>query len=176
MIQIDKTDFLYKTLQKLGVDEQEIDNKYIEFANAGIATLKDFNNHIQASLGLDYVGDFDESVLEEVVDYYSDLKSSKSPAKSKITALLKQYKQTQDDKIRVDIINSQLKDVLFIACTYKLRHIDINLSDLVQICNLGLITAVSKFDVDAKLTFETYLNYWILDVINKEFTQGEKNG
>lgn len=176
MIQIDKTDFLYKTLQKLGLDEKEINDKYLEFANAGIATLKDFNNYLQASLGLDYIGDFDESVLEEVVDYYSDLKSNKSVAKSKISTLLKQYKQTQDEKIRATIINSQLKDVLFIACTYKLRHADINLSDLVQVCNLGLMTAVDKYNIDAKLTFETYLNYWILDVINKEYTQGEKNG
>ena len=176
MIQIDKTDFLYKTLQKLGVEEQEIEGKYIEFASVGIATLKDFNNHIQSSLGLDYVGEFDENILEEVVDYYSDLKNNKSPSKSKVSGLLKEYKQNQNNQARKDVINSQLKDVLFIACTYKLRHVDINLSDLVQICNMGLMIAVDKFDIDAKLAFETYLNYWILDVINKEFTQGEKNG
>ena len=175
MIQIDKTDFLYKTLQKLGVEDNEIDDKYTEYAGAGIATLNDFNNYLQASLGLDYVGEFDEQVLEEVVDYYSDLKAIKS-SKKNISSLLKQYKQTNDDGIKLDIINSQLKDVLFIACTYKLRYADINLSDLVQVCNMGLIIAIDKFDVNARLAFNTYLNYWIMDVINKEFTKGEKNG
>ena len=38
------------------------------------------------------------------------------------------------------------------------------------------MTAVDKFDIQSKLSFDIYLNYWILDAINKEFTQGEKNG
>ena len=176
MIQIDKTDFLYKTLQKLGVAQDQIDNKYLDFANKGIANLTDFNNHLQASLGLDYIGEFDEACLEEVVDYYKDLQLNKSPTKSKVAGLLKQYKQSNDANIRQDIINSQLKDVLFIACTYKLSHDQVNLGDLVQVCNLGLMTSVDKFDVNARLAFDTYLNYWILDAIDKEFTQGEKNG
>ena len=175
MIQIDKTDFLYKALQDLGVDEEDIDSQYITFAKEGIISAKDFNNNLQARLGMDYLGDFDDNQLEEVVDYYKDLKHNASPPKSKVLALLKQYKQTGDEKIRNDIISSQLKDVLLIACAYKLRHDDINLSDLVQVCNLGLMTAVKKFDVNAKLSFEIYLNYWILDTINREFTIGEQN-
>ena len=46
MIQIDNTDFLYKTLQKLGVEEQEIDNKYLEFASQGVSNMTDFNNYV----------------------------------------------------------------------------------------------------------------------------------
>ena len=176
MIQIDNKDFLYKTLQKLGVDEDCIDSEYLTFASNGISNAKDFNNDLQAKLGLDYLGDFDDNCFEEVVDYYKDLKSNKSPAKSKTLGLLKEYKQNPSESLRADIINSQLKEVLLIACAYKLRHDDINLSDLVQICNMGLMTAVDKFDVDSKLAFDTYLSYWILDAIKKEFTQGEKNG
>lgn len=176
MILVDKTDFLYKTLQKLKVDETELEGKYITFAGEGISNIKDFNNYLQANLGMDYSGEFDETCLEEVVDYYVDLKLNKSPAKSKVLSLLKEYKSNPTSSLRAEIINSQLKDVLLIACIYKLRHEDINLADLVQICNLGLMVAVDKFDVNAKLSFDTYLNYWILDAINKEFTQGEKNG
>ena len=175
MIEIDKKDLLYKTLHNLGVDEQEIDNQYMIFASEGIITTKDFNNHLQARLGMDYVGEFDESQLEEVVDYYKDLKINVHTPKSKVLALLKQYKQSGDESLRTDIINSQLKEVLLIACGYKVSHNDISLSDLVQVCNLGLMTAVEKFNADTKLTFETYLNYWILDAINKEFTIGEQN-
>lgn len=175
MIQIDKTDFLYKTLQKLGVDETDIDNQYMAFASEGIINAKDFNNNLQAKLGLDYLGDFDESQLEDVLDYYKDLKSNGCPPKNKVLGLLKQYKQGNNENIRNDIINSQLKEVLLIACAYKLRHEDVNINDLVQVCNMGLMTAVDKFDVDAKLSFEIYLNYWIWDTINKEFTIGEQN-
>lgn len=174
MIQVDKNDFLYKTLLKLGEDEKQIDNKYQQFASLGLGNIKDFNNHIQASLGLDYLGEFNEEWFDDVADYYKDLKTSKSPAKNKVLTLLKEYKINPTSQLKIDIINSQLKEVLLIACAYKMCHTDINLSDLVQICNMGLINAVDKFDLDAKLNFEVYLNYWILDAINKEFTQGEK--
>lgn len=176
MILVDKTDFLYRTLQKLGVEDSNLEDVYLSFANAGISNIKDFNNHLQAKLGLDYVGEIDESCLEDVVDYYVDLKLQKSPTKSKVLALLKEYKQNPNKKLYDDIINSQLKEVLLTACTYKLRHKDIILGDLVQICNMGLMKAVEKFDVNSHLTFDTYLNYWIMDAINNEFTQGEKNG
>lgn len=176
MILVDKTDFLYKTLQKLGVEASQQEDIYIKFANAGISNVKDFNNYLQAQLGLDYVGEIDEDCLQEVVDYYVDLKLQKSPPKSKLLELLREYKQTSNKQTFEDIVGSQLKEVLLIACTYKLRHQDINLSDLVQICNMGLMNAVKKFDVNSRIAFDTYLNYWIMDAINNEFTQGEKNG
>ena len=174
MIQVDRTDFLYKTLQKLG--EDDVDTKYLEFAQNGICTLKDFNNYIQSQLGMDYIGEFDENLFEEVVDYYKDIKISKVPSKNRLSGLLKQYQQNPTDKLKMDIINSQLKEVLLIACAYKLCHNDVNLNDLVQVCNLGLIKAVNMYDEQHKLAFDTYLNYWILQTIQNEFTQGEKNG
>ena len=175
MIQIDKSDFLYKALQNLGVNEEYIEEEYLSFAKSGISNSKDFNNHLQAKLGMDFVGEVDELQLEEVVDYYADLKHHKCPAKSKVTGMLKQYKQNPNDNIRTEIINSQLKEVLLIACAYKLRRQEINLSDLVQVCNIGLMTAVEKYKVSSKLPFEIYLNYWILDAISKEYNIGEQN-
>ena len=176
MIQIDKTDFLYKMLQKLGVDSEEIDNKYIEFASYGVTNIKDFNNYLLSALEVVDDNAFDEADLEEVADYYYDLKKVKKIPKTKFVAMLKEYKQTPTVELNEQLINSQLKDVLLIACQYKITHNDLNLSDLVQVGNLGLITALDKYNVDSKVAFETYLNYWVLDAINKEFTQGEKNG
>jgi len=169
MIHIDKTDFLYKTLQNLGVEQDKLDEQYMTFANEGIITAKDFNNNLQAKLSMDYLGDIDESQLEEVVDYYKDLKHSASPSKNKTLGLLKKYKENPQESLKCDIIKSQLKEALLIACAYKLTHNEINLSDLVQVCNMGLMTAVEKFDANTKISFETYLNYWILDAIGKEF-------
>lgn len=175
MIQIDTTDFLYKTLKNLGVKE-EIENQYLVFAQNGITNIKDFNNYLQACLGLDYVGEFDENLFEEVADYYKDLKINKMPAKNKTKSMLARYLTNPTNELKQDIINSQLKETLLIACAYKINHPNINLSDLVQICNLGLMTAVDNYR-EVKLPFEIYLNYWILDTINKEFTLGEeKNG
>ncbi|MBQ3502948.1 MAG: hypothetical protein IJA72_04745 [Clostridia bacterium] len=176
MIQIDKTDYLYKTLQNLGLEEQEVEDKYTTFAKEGIITAKDFNNYLQAKLGMEYMGDIDENQFSEIIDYYCDIKKNKSPSKSKVTQLLKEYKQNPTEQLKLDIINSQLKDVLLIACAYKLVNNDVNLSDLVQICNIGLMNAVNKYNPESKIAFETYLNYWVLDAIKNEFTQGEKNG
>lgn len=174
MIEIDKSDLLYKTLQKLGVDDSEIDNKYLNFASLGITNAKELNNYVQASLGLDYLGEFEDEWFDDVADYYADLKANKKLSKGGLMELLKEYKSNPNQTVRAEIINSQLKEVLLIACAYKICHTDINLSDLVQICNLGLMTAIDKFDVQSKLGFDIYLNYWILDAINNEFTKGEK--
>ena len=131
MIQIDKTDFLYKTLQKLGVDEAELDDIYLTYASMGISNTKDFNNQLQANLGLDYLGEFEDAWFDDVAEYYKDLNSHKMPAKNKVLTLLKEYKLNPNENLRADIINSQLKEVLLIACAYKISHSDINLSDLV---------------------------------------------
>lgn len=174
MIQIDKTDFLYKTLVKLGVDKENLDEEYISFASKGITNIKDFNNNLNAELGMDYLGEFDETILEEVLPYYKDIKKTKKP-KIRLNKLLQKYKEEPTPELRTDIVHLKLHDVLLIACGYKLRHTDINLSDLVQICNIGLLTAIEKYDVDVKLNFDIYINYWILKLITKEFTVRGEN-
>ena len=173
MIQIDKSDFLYKTLVNLGVEEDKLEEEYVSFAKQGIINIKDFNNNLQAKLGMDYLGEIDETQFEEIVDYYVDLKHNKTVPKIKVAGLLKEYKQNLDNELKEKIINSQLKDVLLIACAYKLRNSEVDLGDLVQVCNIGLMTALDKYKVEAKMSFEIYLNYWMLDAINKEYTIGE---
>lgn len=169
MIEIDKSDCLYKILTKLKVDD--IEASYVKFANEGLSSVKDFNNYLQASLGFDYLGELDESEFEEVLLYYSDLKKSK-PASSSSLKLLKQYKKDLNSQTREQFVNSRLKEVLLIACAYKTRHKEVNLSDLVQVCNLGLLIAIDKYDEQAKLSFDVYLRFWILESIKKEFTVG----
>ncbi len=176
MIQIDKSDFLYKTLLKLGVEQAEIDNKYIEFANCGVASLEDFNSHILAPLEMVGEVELGGEWLEEVLDYYHDLKKVKKVPKSKFTKLLKQYKLEPSTKLQQEVVNAKLQDALLIACSYKMTHPDLNINDLVQTCNLGLLTAIEQYQADSHIGFDTYLNYWILQEINNEFTQGEKNG
>lgn len=174
MIQIDKNDFIYKHLIKLGVEEN-IDEEYVKFAQEGITNSKDFNNFVLASLGMELLTDFDDSVLEETLDYYADLKKVKAVPQVKLNHLLKEYHLTKSKEIQTEIVHAKLKETLLIACGYKLKHLDINLNDLVQTCNIGLIIAVDKYVPDNKIPFDAYLHYWILDIINKEFTLGEQN-
>lgn len=171
MINIDKTDFVYKSLQSLGVEN--IDDQYMKLINNGVSDSKSLENYLLSELGLDFLGDIDESALEDVLPYFSDLKQLKKVPQSKINQMLKEYIKTNDAQIKEDIINAKLNDVLLLACAYKMRHLDINLNDLVQTCNIGVITALAKYNQTSKIKFDTYINYWILDAINKEFTIGE---
>ena len=171
MINIDKTDFVYKALQALEVEN--IEEQYMRLIDNGVCDSKSLDNYLLSQLGLDFLGDVDESALEEALPYFSDLKKIKKVPQSKINQMLKEYIKTNDAQIKNDIINAKLNDVLLLACAYKMRHMDINLNDLVQTCNIGVITALNKYNQASKIKFDTYINYWVLDAINNEFTIGE---
>lgn len=174
MLEIDKNDYLYKVLTKLKVEN--VEEYYTKFAGCGLSCAKDFYNYLQDGLGLNYLGEIDENVFEEVLPYYRDLKKAKCSSRGS-TKLLKDYKQTSSKEAKEKFVHSKLKDVLLIACTYKLRHPEININDLVQICNIGLLEATEKYEINSKIPFDVYLHFWILEEINKEFTiGGEKYG
>ncbi len=64
-----------------------------------------------------------------------------------------------DREARDRIISSLLAYVIFVAVRYR-RH-DVELADLVQCGNIGLIRAVSKFHPEARIRFITYAHYHI---------------
>lgn len=172
MIEIDKSDFIYKSLVKLG-EEDKIENQYLKLVGEGISNIKDLNRYLQANLGMDYMDDFDEQILEEVVDYYHDLKKIKKLSSTKLNALLKEYQNSKDEQIKSQIISSQLQDTLLMACSYKLRHMELNLADLVQVANMGLMCAITKYKSESRIPFSTYLAYWVLNTMIEEFNLGE---
>ncbi len=57
------------------------------------------------------------------------------------------------------LVHANLRYAVAIAVTY--RRYDLRLSDLVAEGNLGLVTAVKKFDPDKGTRFVTYAAYWI---------------
>lgn len=64
------------------------------------------------------------------------------------------------DRARVDFIQANLRLVLFVAKQVH-RPPGIEIEDLVQDGNLGLIRAVEKFDHERGLRFSTYAMHWI---------------
>lgn len=64
-----------------------------------------------------------------------------------------------DKKARQKLIQSNLKLVIKVAMQYYKAKYD--LMDLIQEGNIGLITAVDKFDHKKKLRFSTYSVWWI---------------
>ncbi|MCJ7726118.1 MAG: sigma-70 family RNA polymerase sigma factor [Acidimicrobiia bacterium] len=71
----------------------------------------------------------------------------------------------ESDEAKADFIRSNLRLVISIAKRYTGRGLD--LLDLVQEGNLGLIRAVEKFDWRKGFKFSTYATWWIRQAITR---------
>ena len=173
MVNIDKTDELYKYLSTLAVDN--IEEVYLELAKNGRYKVNDIRDYFRATFEPSGTQDVEEKELEKVLDYYIDLKTVKHLNSKQIKDLLTEYKQTKNQNIKELIINSKLKDILYLCLNYSTLHKDIDIQDLVQIANLGLIEAVEKYNTTAKLDFNDYVIYYTRENIkknNEEKTNG----
>lgn len=79
-----------------------------------------------------------------------------------------------DERARDKMIKSNLRLVIKIAIQYYNYSSNLNLMDLIQEGNIGLIKAVDKFDHRKKTRFSTYASWWIRHyiiraAIRKEF-------
>ena len=172
MINIDKTDALYKYLTALKIEN--VDEVYVELAKNGRFKLDDVRAYFRETFRPSQTEDLTEEELEKVVDYYVDIKKIKQFSSKVLKEKLAEYKQTHDEKIKVEIINSQLKDILYLCLNYSTLHKDVDIQDLVQVANIGLIEAIEKYDEKAKVDFKDYMVYYVRENINdfKEKTNG----
>ena len=72
--------------------------------------------------------------------------------------LFRQFQEYGDQEAAKKLIISNLKLVVNLA--YKFRNFR-DVSDLIQEGNLGLMTALQKFDLDKGVRFATYATWWI---------------
>lgn len=82
--------------------------------------------------------------------------------------LFTRYKETGDLEIRKYIANANLRLVVSIAKRYVNRGLQ--LLDLIQEGNLGLMTAIDKFDLSKGFKFSTYATHWIRQAITRAIT------
>lgn len=78
-----------------------------------------------------------------------------------------------DIEAREKLINSNLRLVVNIAKNYQNQHLSI--ADLVGEGNLGLITAVEKYNPDLGYRFSTCATPWIKQAISKAITDKGRN-
>lgn len=174
MIEIDKTDFLYKHLTKLGVED--VDKAYLEFARHGISTLKDFKKHIYSLYGDNFYKEIGSGGLDSVVDFYHDVKISKKVSKQELTRLLKEYKVDGDKEKLELIIDTKLKDMIFMGTMYATQIYETLIEDVVQTCNIGLLKAIQKYDPKSRISFDDYVDYWVSEEIKENYSKEENNG
>lgn len=167
MVQIDKSDVLYKYLTGLGIDDA--DAVYLELAENGRYKLNDVRQYFREIFTPSQTESISEEELEKVVDYYADLKTIKALSSSEIKEQLKQYKSGKTSNVDT-IINAYLKDVLYMCLNYSTLHKNVDLQDLIQIANIGLMEALEKYNEQAKIEFIDYVVFYVRKNI-KEFEE-----
>lgn len=173
MITIDKKDALYKYLHDLDIDD--IEEEYSNLAKQGRYTRVDVIQLWSETFRPSLTEEVDESELEKILDYYLDVKSVKKISATELRSLLKEYKQTNSQELKNKIVNSQLKDLLYMCVNYCSLHKNEDIQEVVQIANIGLLTALEKYNVESKLDFKDYIIYYVRKTIIEEFGE-KKNG
>ena len=83
----------------------------------------------------------------------------------KIAKKIKNGNKKEKMEAREKLINHNLRLVVSIASRYTGRGVD--LGDLIQEGNQGLMKAVEKFDVDRGYKFSTYATWWVRQSITR---------
>ena len=167
MIEIDKTDALYKYLSALGVEGDKLNELYLELAKNGRYKKKDIQTYFSSTFQPSVTEDLSEEELEPILDYYIDIKKIKKPAKAQIQTELKTFCETQNKALFSKIQTYFLMDVLHLCLNYKTLHKDVDLQDLVQLANIGLNTAIKKYSPNNKLDINDYIIFYIREKIKE---------
>lgn len=174
MIEIDKTDFLYKRLAKIG--SEDIEEDYQEFAQNGINNATDFLDYLMRQYGDDFSKELDEDVLSDMLPFYLDsVKTKKIPQKD-FTKRLKEYKKTLNRELLEQLVNTKFEKVMLISALYKNKLPQIDIEDILQTCNIGLLKAIEKYDENARISFDDYIEYWIYKEIKTTYFKEKNNG
>ena len=74
-------------------------------------------------------------------------------------ALAKKWLTKKDEAALHELIQSHIRLVIAFAVKYK--NYGLNLSDLIQEGNIGLMKAAERFDTEKEVRFSTYASWWI---------------
>ena len=96
-------------------------------------------------------------------------KSERALKRKDSTTSKRRAAQREFDETRARMIESNLRLVVSIAKRYK--NMGMELTDLVQEGNIGLMQAVERFDPRRNLKFSTYATWWIRQAITRALSQ-----
>lgn len=100
--------------------------------------------------------------LDTVRNYLVDINKYYVLSKEEETNLMKRIREGDSDALQ-EFVNHNLKLVVSVAKRYVGRGLD--LMDLIQEGNIGLLRAIKDFDPDRGLKFSTYATWWIRQAV-----------
>ena len=193
---IDADEFL-ESINSLDLEPSTIDKIIAKFKNDGFTVSsdeieEDFDESKLSEMGEedDYDDDFDEENIDESekavanfeVENYSientDVKINDSVKlylkdigrvpllkPNEEQELAKRFAENKDQRARDQLVSANLRLVVSIAKHYIGRGMQ--LLDLIEEGNIGLMKAVSKFDYTKGFKFSTYATWWIRQAITR---------
>lgn len=104
--------------------------------------------------------------------YLADVRRHEVLTRDEERVIAIHYRDTSDANAERKLVNSNLRLVVKIALEYQSGRV--NLLDLIQEGNVGLIHAVRKFDPDKNIRLASYAQWWIRAYILKYLMDNHK--
>lgn len=101
--------------------------------------------------------------------YYKDVESTRMLSADVERTLIQEYKKTKSPKARDLVVQGALRYVISEARKHPRAHNERSiLEDLIAAGNIGLIRALTKFDLNAGTRFLTYASWWVRHEMREE--------
>ena len=114
----------------------------------------------------------DDDILSPIADwltvYLHDINQFPLLSHQEQSALFKEF-HAGNLEARTQLINCNLRLAYSIAKKYRPFFITFEFQDMIQEANIGLATAVEKYDYTLGYTFSTYASWWISQAIQRAF-------
>ncbi|MGC9046773.1 MAG: sigma-70 family RNA polymerase sigma factor [Minisyncoccia bacterium] len=148
-------DKIYDRLDKEGIQVKES------------APIINLDNKEEVSLAeLQKATEIDENLPDAVQMYLKEIGKTPLLSSEEEKELAKRI-EMGDEKARKKLIQANLRLVVSLAKRYVNRSHYLNILDLIQEGNMGLMRAVQKFDYHKGFKFSTYATWWIRQAINR---------
>ena len=139
----------------------EIDNNEIDEADEVMAEPVDMDIEVPEDEDIEGATSRGASVVryDHLQHYLAEIRKYRFLTKEEEFKLAVQYKEEGDLDAVSKLVMANLKIVVVIAMEYK--KLGMNLMDIIQEGNLGLMQAVKKFDPYRDIRLVTYATWWI---------------